>query len=163
MLVRRHPDSFGIAPASVLVGPPLLTTGNLASGILRDNTPSRAMGVKCTNLASPHYVQYKHAQYFSFGIQALYHGLIPECIFKLPTFRHCNTEFRGGGDIISLPRVDTASYGLHSLSYYGSKLSNSRPEPIRIIPELRKFKALFQTSVLVVTAAPIYLSIFTDI
>ena len=53
------------------------------------------------------------------------HGLTPEYISKLFTFRHCNIELRGA-NILSLPRADTTSYGLHSLSYYGSHYQKSR-------------------------------------
>ena len=43
-------------------------------------------------------------------------------------------------DILTVPRVNTTSYGRHSLSYHGCKLWNSLPNNIRAIPELSKFK-----------------------
>ena len=67
------------------------------------------------------------------------HGLSPEDISKLFTFRNGNKDLQGI-DILTLPRAATTSYGLHSVSYYGSKLWNSLPNNIRAIPELRKFE-----------------------
>ena len=67
------------------------------------------------------------------------HGLSPEYISKLFTFRNCDKDLQGI-DILTLPRAATTSYGLHSVSYYGSKLWNSLPNNIRAIPELRKFE-----------------------
>ena len=49
------------------------------------------------------------------------HGLSPEYIFKLFTFQNCNKDL-WVIDILSVPRVNTTSYELHSLSYHGCKL-----------------------------------------
>ena len=81
------------------------------------------------------------------------HGLSPEYISKLFTFRNCNRDLRGI-DILSVPRVNTTSYGLHSLSYHGCKLWNSFPNNIRAIPELRNLNWPFVISNLMLTAAP---------
>ena len=66
-------------------------------------------------------------------------GLSPEYISKLFTFRNCNKDLRGI-DILSVPRVNTTRFGLHSVSYHGCKLWNSRLNNIRAIPDISKFK-----------------------
>ena len=40
-----------------------------------------------------------------------------------------------------IPHVNTTRYGLHSLSYYGSKLWNSLPNTTRSLPTVKAFKS----------------------
>ena len=68
------------------------------------------------------------------------HGLVPEYISRLFTLRNCKINLRGD-NILMVPRVNTTSYGLHSLAYQGSKLWNSLPNNIRLLHELSQFKS----------------------
>ena len=68
------------------------------------------------------------------------HGLVPKYISILFTLRNCRINWRGN-NILIVPKVNTASYGLHFMAYQGNKLWNSLPNNIRLIHELSKFKS----------------------
>ena len=46
--------------------------------------------------------------------------------------------------VLITPRINTTTYGLHSLPYYGSKLWNSLPNTIRSLSTVAAFKSEVQ-------------------
>ena len=59
-------------------------------------------------------------------------GLAPEYITNMFSLKTHNINLRTSGThSLFIPRVNTTKYGLHSLSYYGSKLWNSLPNTTR--------------------------------
>ena len=59
-------------------------------------------------------------------------------MFNLKT--HSINLRTSGTHSLLIPRVNTTTYGLHSLSYYGSKLWNSLPNTTRSPPTVAAFK-----------------------
>ena len=59
------------------------------------------------------------------------YGLAPEYITNMFSLKTHSINLRRGTQSLLIPRVNTTTYGLHSLSYYGSKLWNSLPNTTR--------------------------------
>lgn len=69
-------------------------------------------------------------------------GLAPECITNMFSLKTYSINLRTSGThSLVIPRVNTTRYGLHSLSYYGSKLWNSLPNTTRSLPTVAAFKS----------------------
>ena len=69
-------------------------------------------------------------------------GLAQEYItnmFSLKT--HSINPRTNSTNSLLIPRVNTTTYGLHSLSYYGSKLWNALPNTTRSLPTVAAFKS----------------------
>ena len=54
---------------------------------------------------------------------------------------HSEALRTSGTHSLVIPHVNTTRYGLHSLSYYGSKLWNSLPNTTRSLPTVKAFKS----------------------
>ena len=69
-------------------------------------------------------------------------GLAPEYITNMFNHKTHNINLRTSGtSSLVIPHVNTTRYGLHSLSYYGSKLWNSLPNTTRSLPTVKAFKS----------------------
>ena len=69
------------------------------------------------------------------------HGYAPEYNSNTLTLRsNSSTMNLRGQDCLTIPRVRTTKCGLHSFSYYVSKLWNSISDSIRTLPTIKAFK-----------------------
>ena len=69
-------------------------------------------------------------------------GLAPEYITNMFGLKTHGINLRTSGtNSLSIPRVNTTTYDLHSLSYYGSKLWPSLPYTARSLPTVAAFKS----------------------
>ena len=69
-------------------------------------------------------------------------GLAPEYITNMFNYKTHSINLRTSGThSLVIPHVNTTRYGLHSLSYYGSKLWNSLPNTTRLLPTVEAFKS----------------------
>ena len=69
-------------------------------------------------------------------------GLAPEYITNMFNHKTHSINLRTSGtSSLVIPHVNTTRYGLHSLSYYGSKLWNSLPNTTRSLPTVKAFKS----------------------
>ena len=77
-------------------------------------------------------------------------GLAPEYITNMFSLKTRSINLRTSGThSLFVPRVNTTKYGLHSLSYYGSKLWNSLPNTTRSLPTVAAFKSTIRNLELV--------------
>ena len=75
-------------------------------------------------------------------------GLATEYITNMFSLKTHSINLRASGtNSLFIPRVNTTTYGLHSLSYYGSKLWNSLPNTIRTLPTVTAFKSTIRNLV----------------
>ena len=69
-------------------------------------------------------------------------GLVPEYITNMFSYQTHSINLRTSGTCsLAILRVNTIAYGLHSLSYFGSKLWNLLPSTIRSLPMVAAFKS----------------------
>lgn len=68
------------------------------------------------------------------------HDYVPKYISDLFTLRSNSRNLRGY-NCLTIPRVNTTRYGLHSFSYNASKRWNSLSDSIRALPTLKAFKS----------------------
>ena len=69
-------------------------------------------------------------------------GLALEYITNMFSLKTHSINLRTSGtNSLLIPRVNTTTYDLHSLSYYGSKLWNSLPNTTRSLPTVAAFKS----------------------
>ena len=75
-------------------------------------------------------------------------GLAPEYITNMFSLKTHSINLRSSGtNSLLIPQVNTTTYGLHSLSYYGSKLWNSLPNTTRSLPTVAAFKSTIRNLV----------------
>ena len=66
-------------------------------------------------------------------------NIAPSYIKDLFNIRYTNYQLRGS-NILSLPRINTTSYGSKSIRYFGPKIWNFLDDNLRIQPDLQSFK-----------------------
>ena len=75
-------------------------------------------------------------------------GLALEYITNMFSLKTHSINLRASGtNSLLIPRVNTTTYGLYSLSYYGSKLWNSLPNTTRSLPTVAAFKSTIRNLV----------------
>ena len=75
-------------------------------------------------------------------------GLAPEYITNMFSLKTHSINLRASGtNSLFISRVNTTTYGLHSLSYYSSKLWNSLPNTTRTLPTVAAFKSTIRNLV----------------
>ena len=75
-------------------------------------------------------------------------GLAPEYITNMFSLKTHSINVRASGtNSLFIPRVNTTTYGVHSLSYYHSKLWNSLPNTTRTQPTVVAFKSTIRNLV----------------
>ena len=75
-------------------------------------------------------------------------GLAPEYITNMFSLKTHSTNLRSSGtNSLLIPQVNITTYGLHSLSYYGSRLWNSLPNTTRSLPTVAAFKSTIRNLV----------------
>ena len=83
-------------------------------------------------------------------------GLAPEYITNMFSLKTHSINLRTSGtNSLLIPRVNTTTYGLHSLSYYGSKLWNSLPNTTRSLPTVAAFKSTIRNLVFDTDCCPL--------
>ena len=74
--------------------------------------------------------------------------LAPEYITDMFSLKTHSINLRASGtNSLLIPRFNTTTYGMHSLSYYGSKLWNSLPNTTRSLPTVAAFKSIIRNLV----------------